>query len=258
VNAQQYARIKDIFLEAIQRPADERSAFLDDACLDDSELRREVESLLEHHNDETILKETQSGDDTTEEIVGARGWLAPKPTGGRLSRAKFTIPQDPPIRRLFVLAVVGLLLAGVGWWTYRSIHQALQSVRGEALRAVLDANVQALELWIESREAEAKACAEDPRLQSAVGDLVDFVRDNSTTPEALRQAPARERLHQLVQPYIDEQDSAGYFVIDRTGLILSSTNDAIIGARLNARGMALMTPVFDGKIVYSRPHDPFA
>ncbi len=43
-------RAKDIFLEALDRPPDQREAFLREACGDDAGLRREVESLLDFHD----------------------------------------------------------------------------------------------------------------------------------------------------------------------------------------------------------------
>ncbi len=44
-------RIQRIFEDALKRKADERDAFLAEACGDDAELRREVESLLKHHHE---------------------------------------------------------------------------------------------------------------------------------------------------------------------------------------------------------------
>ncbi len=41
-----WTRIQDVFLDAAERPAGERAAFLDEACAGDGDLRREVESLL--------------------------------------------------------------------------------------------------------------------------------------------------------------------------------------------------------------------
>ena len=43
-----YEKAKDIFLEACDQPLEERSRFLSQACGDDDELRREVETLLVH------------------------------------------------------------------------------------------------------------------------------------------------------------------------------------------------------------------
>jgi tetratricopeptide (TPR) repeat protein len=51
-----HQRAKDVFLEALARPAAERGAFVAGACGDDAALRREVESLLEFHDDEDDLE----------------------------------------------------------------------------------------------------------------------------------------------------------------------------------------------------------
>lgn len=53
-----WARIDQLLDEVLERPAAERLAFLNSACLDDHELRREVESLLAAHQkaEEKFLK----------------------------------------------------------------------------------------------------------------------------------------------------------------------------------------------------------
>ncbi len=47
--ADRWAEIKSIFLAALERRREERNAFLDEACLGDESLRREVEQLLTSH-----------------------------------------------------------------------------------------------------------------------------------------------------------------------------------------------------------------
>ncbi|HEY0809990.1 MAG TPA: hypothetical protein VGD49_07495 [Longimicrobiales bacterium] len=44
--AERWVRIKAVFLQSLDQPETARSAFLDEACAGDAELRREVESLL--------------------------------------------------------------------------------------------------------------------------------------------------------------------------------------------------------------------
>ena len=44
-----FRRAEEVFASAIRRPAEVRGVYLDGACGDDAELRREVESLLESH-----------------------------------------------------------------------------------------------------------------------------------------------------------------------------------------------------------------
>ena len=42
----QWARIQELFNRALEQPANQRAAFLDQACGGDPTLKREVESLL--------------------------------------------------------------------------------------------------------------------------------------------------------------------------------------------------------------------
>jgi hypothetical protein len=57
MTANQWRLIEDIFLIALERTGDERSHYLKEACRGQAELRREVESLLSHEeDDERVLR----------------------------------------------------------------------------------------------------------------------------------------------------------------------------------------------------------
>ena len=49
MEAERWQRINDLFLTALEREPADRSAFINEACAGDNELRREVESLLAAH-----------------------------------------------------------------------------------------------------------------------------------------------------------------------------------------------------------------
>ena len=49
MDAERYARMKELFLEAVALPPDQRRGFLETSCRDDQAMRRHVESLLAHH-----------------------------------------------------------------------------------------------------------------------------------------------------------------------------------------------------------------
>src|SRR5262245_34262003 len=53
-----WPRVKDIFHSALGRSPQERSAFVHEACRDDTALRQEVESLLAAHADAEGFAET--------------------------------------------------------------------------------------------------------------------------------------------------------------------------------------------------------
>ncbi len=50
LTAERWKKIKELFLAALEREADERTGFLDEVCNGDDDLRREVESLLAEHD----------------------------------------------------------------------------------------------------------------------------------------------------------------------------------------------------------------
>ena len=56
-----FARIKELLLKAADLPEAERQAFLDDACKDDPDLRKEVEKILEHDGDASGVLKTGAG-----------------------------------------------------------------------------------------------------------------------------------------------------------------------------------------------------
>jgi Tol biopolymer transport system component len=55
MDASRWQRIDEVFAAALEQPAGRRREFLERACGDDAELRREVESLLANHGDEAFL-----------------------------------------------------------------------------------------------------------------------------------------------------------------------------------------------------------
>jgi non-specific serine/threonine protein kinase/serine/threonine-protein kinase len=64
VAAAGWQRPKEVFLAALARPAEQRGAFLDEACGGDDELRRDVDSLLAAHDEAGGFLSTPIGLDT--------------------------------------------------------------------------------------------------------------------------------------------------------------------------------------------------
>lgn len=52
---EQYQKLKQLFATAIQLDDTRRAAFLDEACAEDKDLRREIDSLLRHHHPATVI-----------------------------------------------------------------------------------------------------------------------------------------------------------------------------------------------------------
>src|SRR5688572_33491980 len=75
VSAQYWQQVKDVFEGALQRRDAERSEFLDQACAGDSELRREVESLLKSHEEAGSFMEVPAVASAAESLIGEQNKL---------------------------------------------------------------------------------------------------------------------------------------------------------------------------------------
>jgi hypothetical protein len=55
-----WSRVEQIYHGALEHPPEQRTRFIDEACCDNSSLRREVESLLAYHDRGDALLEGQA------------------------------------------------------------------------------------------------------------------------------------------------------------------------------------------------------
>jgi serine/threonine protein kinase len=59
---ERWSKVEDLFQVAVARPPNERSGFLEETCVGDDELRREVEALLaSDHDEDSMLEDIASG-----------------------------------------------------------------------------------------------------------------------------------------------------------------------------------------------------
>jgi len=111
MTSERHAQIKELFLAACERPAEERSAFLGKVCGGDEELRREVESLLHFHDDaasvppggiEGLQLRTPAG--PTPERIGNYRVLQRLGEGGM--GVVYEAVQEKPVRRRVALKLI--------------------------------------------------------------------------------------------------------------------------------------------------------
>src|SRR6266404_335994 len=139
-----------IFKAAVKLPADQRAAFLDDACGTNRELRQEVEALLRAHDAQSDLldKPALAGPHTeayrpiTEgpgTVIGPYKLLQPIGEGG--FGVVFMAEQEKPVRRMVALKIIkpGMDTAQV-IARFESERQALALMDHPNIARVLDAN----------------------------------------------------------------------------------------------------------------------
>jgi len=94
MDRQRYARVKQIFREAMRWPPEERATVVATLSEDDKSVRDEVLSLLAHHDDAPLIRERVPGDRQDERTPTTVE--APLPRGGQAASTSSPPDASPP------------------------------------------------------------------------------------------------------------------------------------------------------------------
>ncbi len=112
MSEKRWDRVKSIFHEASELPADERASFLDRVCADDGRLRSEVEALLESHEElegdqsEAMTEGVGTPTEGAGDVIGRYKLLQTIGEGG--FGTVYMAEQEVPVRRRVALKIIKL------------------------------------------------------------------------------------------------------------------------------------------------------
>ena len=148
---------------------------------------------------------------------------------------------------------VALILLGV--WMFAGVRDSLTEIRAAGLQTVLDAEVQALQVWIDDRRAAATHWADESEVRRGVAELVELARSGRADANALWSAPARSRLETALRPALKQLGATAFNVVEPSGVIVGTQVREYAGRRVNPGSfLALLTPVFVGSTQFIGPH----
>lgn len=249
----EHAKAKELFLGARELEPQKRQEFLDQACGGDEALLREILSLLDHDHTGTIMAKPT----VTLLPSGARVGRRHSRLAGRLELAIREVLQQIFRSRsriaLVTLATIALLI-GLATWTFVGMHKSSRSIAASELRTILNADVTALELWIEEKKKDVRLLASRNEIREAIDELVQISEKESNPAESLRSSQALNQIRSASEKFdriIGRPEHDG--VLTRDGLVLATQTDDAIGARMNAEGIVALSPVFQGETIFLRP-----
>lgn len=144
-----------------------------------------------------------------------------------------------------IALIVAIVLILLGAWAYSGIQQSLRDLRTAGLTAVLDAEVQALSLWIEDRKDEVRHWASDPRIRAAA-----LALSSGAAPEA-----ARAQLAEALAPALKESGAVAYNLIDSRGVVIASSAPEYLGRNITpGEYLAAVRDVLRGSTRFVRPY----
>jgi hypothetical protein len=144
----------------------------------------------------------------------------------------------PLIIALF-LALAIPVQGAIGWWAFKTLRQSTMTDVAEDLQTILDADVAALEIWLEHEELSAEASANHPVVREQARRLVELASERDITPAALLASPAQAELREYLQFILSATDHPGFAIIDRTGRILAARNEEMVGEFLDQDAVRL-------------------
>ena len=156
-------------------------------------------------------------------------------------------------QRVVAVAIVALILAALGWWTYTGVRDSLATTRASYLSAILDAKVAALESWMGLKRAETERWAAVPEVVGAVRALEQAAR-NGATRAALADSPAQGEFARTLSPAVRaDPERVAANAVDRGGLIVAASAPAQIGLGIGSGMRNDLNPVFAGESRFLAP-----
>jgi eukaryotic-like serine/threonine-protein kinase len=146
-----------------------------------------------------------------------------------------------------------VIFAGVGLWVRSRVEDTTRAELAARLHTVLQANINALRLWLTEREYDAKSLATDVRVQTAITELRDLEKQPNTTASALADSPPARQLRLYLQPLLEAQKYIAYLVVSPDRQILASTNPRSVGTRTPRSYNLFLNRALRGQLAASRP-----
>ncbi|HEX3655121.1 MAG TPA: serine/threonine protein kinase [Pirellulales bacterium] len=124
-----------------------------------------------------------------------------------------------------------LVLAIAAFWVGAKIDEGIERQLTGELQSILNADVTALELWLQSQASSARLIAQDATVRQNVLAILDVARKNPSAANLL-QAEESSRVHQAVSRLLQRTKGyVAYVVIDREDRIVAATSPGLVGQK---------------------------
>ncbi len=182
-----HQRVKELFQRAVHLDREAREQYLQQTCAGDPELLAEVESLLKHHMDKTLIAVAPDSVSPTVPSAPASLRRAADDSPGARTRASAVRGIVRASRgRLAFGAMLLVLLVVYGAWTSSRVQSSLDTLLEDQLQTVLDASATALRQWLAAVETDAQMWADRSTVRAAslaLAKLADESADPATALE---------------------------------------------------------------------------
>ncbi|MEK6233295.1 MAG: serine/threonine protein kinase, partial [Planctomycetales bacterium] len=161
---------------------------------------------------------------------------------------RFTL-QRPWLPTLLVAA--GFTLAGV--WAYWSLENSLRSSLKVQLETLLEADVEALKIWLETQQETVRRSANEEEVKRLAAELIQLAQDDQADSAALRDSDALRRLRAELDGLCPRNDFCGFLITNPQGRVLASRKDDALEKPTPVSLREDVEKVFQGRMAVCRP-----
>jgi hypothetical protein len=159
-------------------------------------------------------------------------------------------------RNSWALPVVfALLLAGVGFTSYRSLQASAKQELADRLTTTRDISINAIEIWARTKRQQVTVHAGDARVVQYTRELLEVARLADDPRRAMLEAPAQALLRQRMALAAETYGFAGWATAGPTGMFLGAGRDITVGGY--AEGLnRFLARLLAGETIVTRPMRP--
>ncbi len=153
-----------------------------------------------------------------------------------------------PIAGTILLLILGFIVRSV-------VEESARETVANNLQTILDADVAALEIWLEREESLAEVMAEEPRVQKLTAELVALNQQKPDDREALLHSRALVELRQEFESELEHLNYLDIGLFSLEGRVLASARDEPIGRADLPIQKSALEAVRQGKATVTRPFE---
>lgn len=146
------------------------------------------------------------------------------------------------------------ILATVGWFLRQAIEDVIREELASELVTLLETDVKALTIWMETQEANAVAAAGDLQVIEHSSRLVEAADGRGADQFALLQMAEMQALRDELLPTMKARGYTGFVVVSPQGKVAASGRNDNVGLEANLADLQDVLPrVLRGEALVTRP-----
>ena len=157
-------------------------------------------------------------------------------------------------RELWVWPIIAVVvLAIVGFGARRAIESTMKSNLESGLQTLLDVEVAMLETWLSVQASNAESMANSYEIRECIYQLID--EPGESTGEVKEDREIIRQLDRDLSPFMTSHDYVGYFVVDKSKLIIAASEEELLGRDDIREYATFLSRVLEGETVVSPPFE---